>query len=195
MIAVIDSGVANLISVLYALARLGVTAEPTRDIQKIKTASHVILPGVGAAPAAMRELTKIPALLPCIAELRQPVLGICLGMQLLFRRSAEGEIPLLGIFPGEIVRLSLEDLVVPHMGWNRVIPQRDHPLFAGMPADPHFYFVHSYYAPLGRYELARTEYGVAFASVVEADNFIGCQFHPERSGDMGSQFLKNFIGL
>ena len=193
-LAVVDSGGANIASVMQALGRLGVEAAFTSEAEVIQRADRVILPGVGSAGAAMNKLrgTGLDQLIP---RLRQPVLGICLGMQPLFERSTESDTPLLGIIKTEVRRLpETPDLRIPHMGWNQVEIQRADPLLQGL-ADGWFYFVHSYAAPLGDWTLASSQHGETFSAVVQQANFRGAQFHPERSAAPGAQLLKNFLEL
>ncbi len=194
MIAVVDSGGANVASVLFALERLGVSAVFTADPDVISKASHVILPGVGAAQAAMRALEE-KDLIACLCSLTQPVLGICLGMQLLFSHLKEGDVEGLGLLSGTVEKFDFDDLCVPHTGWNQVQQKKKTPFFEGIADESFFYFVHSFYAPQVPQTLGLTEYGCSFTSVVARDNFFGCQFHPERSGAVGAQLLKNFVGL
>ena len=198
MIAIIDSGGANIASVRFALERLGVDAELTADPAFISAAERVILPGVGAAPVAMAQL-QAAGLVECIRSLTQPVLGICLGMQLLFERSEEGDTPLLGLIGGTCAALDgASGLTVPHMGWNRLIPPagaQAHPLLAGIAPGAHVYFVHSFAAPVSEDTVAACDYGGAFTALVARGNFMGAQFHPERSGPVGAAILKNFINL
>lgn len=197
MITIVDSGVANLASVMAALQRLGADAEITSDARKIRAASHVILPGVGAASAAMDKL-KSKNLTEVLPQLTQPVIGICLGMQLLFQRSEESDgVSCLGIIPGTVSLLPFApNRPIPHMGWNTIQKQKtDHPLLRDIADNSFVYFVHSYAAPLSDKSLATTDYGVPFTSIVGYKNFFGCQFHPERSSTAGSQILKNFIRL
>jgi imidazole glycerol-phosphate synthase subunit HisH len=197
VIAIVDSGVANLASVTTALQRLGVTFDISADAKKIASASHVILPGVGAAVPAMAQLHK-KNLVNMLRSLTQPLLGICLGMQLLFSRSDEGGgTDCLAIIPGHIERLiATSQRPVPHMGWNQLnIKKHDHPLLNKIADKSFTYFVHSYVAPLSDSVLASTDYGQSFASIVGYKNYFGCQFHPERSSSAGSQLLKNFITM
>lgn len=197
MITIVDSGVANLASVMAALHRLRIDAEITADAKKIRASSHVILPGVGSASAAMDRL-KSKNLIATLRSLTQPVLGICLGMQLLFEGSEEsGGVECLAVLPG-IVKLlpSTSDRPVPHMGWNRLRwKNSNHALAQNVLDDSYVYFVHSYAAPVADTTLAVTEYGENFTALVGYRNFFGCQFHPERSSNSGSQILANFIGL
>jgi glutamine amidotransferase len=192
---IIDSGGANLASLQFAFERLGARARVSTDAQTIMSAPRVVLPGVGAAADAMQRLRNsgVAALLP---RLEQPVLGICLGMQLLFSRSEEGSTDCLGILPGTVQRLkAAPGLPVPHMGWNQLARLRDDPLLEGISADQYVYFVHSYAAPVCATTLATTEYGIAVAAVVRKDNFWGAQFHPERSAAPGARLLANFLRL
>ena len=198
MIAIIDSGGANIASVRFALERLGVDAELTADPAVISAAERVILPGVGAAPVAMARLDEA-GLVDCIRSLTQPVLGICLGMQLLFARSEEGNTPLLGLIDGTCAAFDASGgLTVPHMGWNRLIPQGTagaHPLLTGVVPGAHVYFVHGYAATVCENTVAACDYGGPFTALVARGNFMGAQFHPERSGPVGAMILQNFINL
>jgi len=194
-LAIIDSGGANIGSVIHALHRLGAEPVFTADAATIRAASRVLLPGVGAAGAAMSRLRET-GLTQCIRELRQPVLGICLGMQLLFERSEEDDTECLGIVPGTLRKMqSSPGIRVPHMGWNTTTVARDDPLLAGLPEKPWFYFVHSYRAPLGDATLATCLHGEPFTAIVRQGNFYGAQFHPERSAANGARLLANFLEL
>jgi glutamine amidotransferase len=177
----------------FALARLGVNGDLTADPDAIRSASHVILPGVGAARAAMGHLRQ-KRLDEVIPRLTQPVLGICLGLQLLFERSEEDDTECLGILKGIVRRFTAAPgRPVPHTGWNRVAATRSSPLLAGVPDDSYFYFVHSYAAELGSATVGQAEYGWPFSAVVESGNFLATQFHPERSGPLGARVLDNFL--
>ena len=192
-LAIIDSGGANINSVRHALRRLGTEPVFTADATIIRNADRVILPGVGAAGAAMSRLRELD-LLDCIRDLRQPVLGICLGMQLLFERSDEDAVECLGIIPGKLQKMQATNgLRVPHMGWNTTKAVREDPLLNGLPEDPWFYFVHSYSAPTGESTLATCTHGKPFAAIVRKQNFYGAQFHPERSARYGARLLSNFL--
>lgn len=194
-IAIIDSGGANISSVTHALRRLGAEPVFTADADTIRRAERVILPGVGAAGTAMRRLSEL-GLHQCIRDLKQPVLGICLGMQLLFEKSDEDDVDCLGVMQGTLQKLEPSQGVrVPHMGWNTIVPVRGDPLLAGLPGAAWFYFVHSYRAPLGDTTLATCTHGESFAAVVRKDNFYGVQFHPERSARNGARLLANFMEL
>jgi len=195
MIAIIDSGGANIASVKFALERLGANSVLTTDIAQIESADRVLLPGVGAAPVAMQALRKA-GLVDCIRNLQQPVLGICLGMQLLFSWSEEGQTDLLGIMQGNCTSFSpAPDRSVPHIGWNRLNTTTQHPLLAGLPDVAHVYFVHSYYLPVSETTIASATYGNAFTAIAAKKNFMGCQFHPERSGQVGARILQNFLEM
>jgi len=192
-VAIIDGGGANIASLRFALARLGVDGELTADPDAIRSASHVILPGVGAARAAMDRLRQ-KGLDVVIPRLTQPVLGICLGLQLLFERSEEDETECLGILKGVVRRFTpAPGRPVPHMGWNQVAATRDSRLLAGVADGSYFYFVHSYAAELGAATVGEAEYGWPFSAVVESGNFVATQFHPERSGILGARVLDNFL--
>jgi glutamine amidotransferase len=194
-VVIVDSGGANLASLQHALARLGAATRVSDDPTTIADAPRVLVPGVGSAQNAMQRLRdrKLDTLLP---GLRQPVLGICLGMQLLFDRSDEGDTTCLGIVPGRVQRLAPgANLPVPHMGWNSLQLRRTDPLLAGIGADDWFYFVHSYAVTPGAHTLANAHYGVEVAAVVRRDNFWGTQFHPERSSVAGARLLANFLSL
>ena len=197
MIAIIDSGGANIASVRFALERLGLDSVLTADPAVISAAERVILPGVGAAPVAMAQLARA-GLVECIRSLTLPVLGICLGMQLLFERSEEGDTPLLGLVGGTCGAFDPGmGLTVPHMGWNRLLPQGEgrHLLLSGVEDGAHVYFVHSYAAPVSADTVASCSYGVDFTALVGRGNFMGAQFHPERSGPVGARILGNFLAL
>jgi len=190
---IIDSGGANLASLQFALERLGVRAAVSSDVGTIAAAARVLLPGVGSAGDAMRRLRRsgVAELLP---TLRQPVLGICLGMQLLFERSAEGMTACLGILPGTVRRMEpAAGRPVPHMGWNQLSHVRQDPLLDGIEPGEYFYFVHGYAVPAAEVTLAHVHYGAAVSAVVRRDNFWGTQFHPERSASAGARLLGNFL--
>jgi len=194
-VAIIDSGGANLASLQFALERLGAQSLVTSDVAVIAAAPRVLLPGVGSALAAMQRLNAsgVAAHLP---KLRQPVLGICLGMQLLFLKSEEGPAQGLGILPQTVRKLVPKPgRPVPHMGWNRLHIVREDPLLEGVAEGEYLYFVHSFAAPVAPTTLATCEYGVPIAAVVRKDNFWGTQFHPERSTKVGARILANFLGL
>lgn len=199
MIAIIDYGMGNLRSVQKACEYVGYDARITADKQTIRDASHVILPGVGAARDALQNLRERGLFDEAIraAESGKPFLGICLGMQLLFDRSLEnGEHECLGLVPGEVVPFRVNGLRVPHMGWNS-LQIRNNPLFSREESETYVYFVHSYHAQ-GVEEgdiIATCEYGYPFTAAVRRENVFGTQFHPEKSGDTGIAMIKNFGGL
>ena len=192
---IVNSGCANIASVKFAFERLGASVYVSSDIQEISKADRVILPGVGTFDFAMSGLVK-NQLINTIKSLKQPVLGICLGMQLYFDGSAEGVAQGLGLAKGMANKfLSEPNLPVPHMGWNQLENLSDDPLLKGLDEGAYVYFVHSYFIPLGETTLAETTYGKTFSASVRRENFWGCQFHPERSGDVGSTILHNFLNL
>lgn len=194
-VAIIDSGGANIASLTYALERLGVRGVLTVDTAVIAAASHVILPGVGAAGNAMGRLGE-HGLKDCIRTLEQPVLGICLGMQLLAEYSEEDDVECLGVFPAAVRKLNGSPAApVPNMGWCRVRQNKTHPLFDGIPDDSHFYFVHSYALPVGGYSLATAMHLSPLTAAAAHNNFFATQFHPERSSTAGARLLANFLKL
>jgi len=194
-VALIDAGGANLGSVTYALERLGVRPRLVRDAAGLEGAARVILPGVGAAPEAMRRL-HAQGLVEPLRQLQVPLLGICLGMQLLYERSEEGDVPCLGLLPGIVRRLHPAlGIRVPHMGWNRLLPLRDSALLAGLPPHPYAYFVHGYAAPVTPDTVAACDHGGLFTAVVQHGRHAGAQFHPERSADTGARILRNFLEI
>ena len=192
-IAIIDSGGAKIASLIYAFQRLGVAAELTTDAKRIRSADRVVLPGVGAARDAMSRLVDL-GLVDVIRGLTQPVLGICLGMQLLADASEEEDVDCLGIIPGIARRLPVaEGFPVPNMGWCPIRRTADAPLLAGIPDDSYFYFVHSYALPVSDFTLATARHADAFSAVIGRDNFLAAQFHPERSSAHGASLLRNFL--
>ena len=192
-IAVINSGGANLGSVVHALNRLGAESVLTRRADEIRAAERVILPGVGAAAWAMNALREA-GLVEVIRELTQPVLGICLGLQLLFDNSAEGDAACLGLIPGTVQSLQVNPgQRLPHMGWNQLRwTDTQDPLAQGLNGSEWFYFVHSFAAPV-EHAVATSEHGQRFAAVVRRGNFAACQFHPEKSASAGTRLLHNFL--
>jgi imidazole glycerol-phosphate synthase subunit HisH len=194
-VVIVDCGGANLASLQYALERLGARPRLSRDAHVIADASHVLLPGVGAAADAMRRLAQA-GLTATLKSLTQPVLGICLGMQLLCAHSEEGPTDCLGVLPQHVHRLSpAPGRPVPHMGWNQLHEARADALLEGIAARSWVYFVHSFAAPPSAQTLASVSYGAPLAAVMRRDNFYGTQFHPERSGRTGSRLLANFLRL
>jgi glutamine amidotransferase len=195
-LAVVPGGGENINSVLFALERLGVAPTLTVDARIVAAADRVILMGVGAALPAMAKLER-NGLVACLRDLRQPVLGICIGMQLLFERSAEGDVECLGILSGTVRRFPEgRGLVVPHKGWNSLSEIRaDNPLLRGISDGECAYFMHSYYVPVSACTIAASNHGVPIAAAVSERNYFGCQFHPERSGALGDRILTNFLAV
>lgn len=198
---IVDTGCANLSSVKFAVERLGFKALITDDLETIKGADKVILPGVGNAKHAMANIVK-KDLVATLQRLEQPVLGFCLGMQLMTQSSSESSlsdqneiIDCLNVIPTEVLPLEANGLRLPHMGWNTLTTVTDHPVFAGIEPGEYFYFVHSFAAPVSEYTVASCQYGSDFSAAIAHNNFIGCQFHPERSGSAGSKIIKNFLEL
>ena len=193
MTVIIDTGCANLASVRFALERLNASVTITADAGRILAAERVILPGVGSAQAAMVQLEQ-RKLLPVLKKIEQPLLGICLGMQLLGKFSEEGNSVLPGLLPFTVKRLQAGNQPLPHMGWNTLEPV-DHPLFAGIKRGDYVYFVHSYAVAESDLTLAACEYGQRFSAAIGRGNIMGVQFHPERSGKTGTRILKNFLEI
>jgi glutamine amidotransferase len=198
-VAIIDNGGANIASLRYALERLGADSLLTANPDELQAAPRVILPGVGAAADAMGRLRSL-GIAELIPRLTQPVLGICLGMQLMFASSEEGndgdDTECLGLIEERVARFPQRaGFPVPHMGWNQLRIAEDAPLFAGVRDGDHVYFVHSYFAPVGPWTLATTDYGGEFCSAARRANFHGVQFHPERSASVGARVLANFLEL
>jgi glutamine amidotransferase len=193
-VVIVASG-ANIASLQFALERLGAAASVSADAAAIRAASHVILPGVGAAAEAMARLRQcgLDAVVP---GLQQPVLGICLGMQLLHETSQEGEVDCLGIIPGRAARLApCAGRPVPHMGWNTLDIRRPCALLEGLADGDYAYFVHSYALDISEATVASTNYGAPFSACVQWRNFYGAQFHPERSAAVGARVLQNFLAV
>lgn len=192
---IIASGGANLASLQFALRRLGCDAPVSEDSELIEAASHVILPGVGAARDAMDRL-RAAGLVDIIRRLQQPVLGICLGLQLLYTGSDEDDAECLGIIPGQARRFPQSfRLPVPQMGWNAVSKVADTPLLRGVDDGSHAYFIHSYALPRGPNTCGVADYGGVFSAMVQQDNFFATQFHPERSARFGATVLSNFLRI
>lgn len=194
-VTVVQLGVGNTASVMFALNRLGAKARLSSDAREIEEAERLILPGVGAAAHAMGRIDAL-GLADVLERFERPFLGVCLGQQLLYERSEEGSADGLGRIEGVVTKLSsAPDRPVPHMGWNRLRIEREDPLLEGIDDGAYVYFVHGYVCPLGEATLASTEYGQRFSSVVRRGNVWGCQFHPERSAKPGAQILQNFMTL
>jgi glutamine amidotransferase len=194
-VAVVNLGVGNTASVMFALERLGVRARLTADADEIAEADRVILPGVGAAPYAMARIDD-GGLRQCLASFPRPLLGICLGQQLLFERSEEGNAAGLGLLAGTVTKLAPpKGEPSPHMGWNQLEVKRSSPLLEGVRSGDYVYFVHGFICPVTNDSIAVSHYGALFASMVGAGAIFGCQFHPERSGPVGARILNNFLAL
>jgi imidazole glycerol-phosphate synthase subunit HisH len=192
-LAIIDSGGANIASLRFAIERLGIASQVTADAATLRAATHVMLPGVGAAADCMERL-RSANLVETIRSLRQPLLGVCVGMQLLFESSEEGDVACLGLLPGRVRRFAdRAGLPVPHMGWNQIEFEGPSPLLDDIVSGDHVYFVHSYCAPVNESTVATTLYGERFAAIVRRGNVFGAQFHPERSARAGSLVLRNFL--
>jgi len=191
-IVIINYGAGNIQSIKFAIQRLGFEAILSDNIEEISAADKVIFPGVGEASSAMKKLksTKLDAVIP---TLKQPVLGICLGMQLMCNYCEEGNTKGLGIFDVDVVKFN-NALKVPQIGWNQIYNLKS-ALFKGIAENDYMYLVHSYYVPMNDEAIATTEYGIKYASAMQKNNFYGTQFHPEKSGDVGEQILKNFLNL
>lgn len=189
-IVIIDYGAGNIQSIKFAIQRLGFEAVLSHNVDEIKTADKVIFPGVGEASSAMKKLraTGLDKLIP---NLKQPVLGICLGMQLMCHSSEEGNTEGLGIFDLDVVKFS-NALKVPQIGWNQISELKSD-LFKGIPEQSFIYLVHSFYAPLGKETIASSDYGLKYSAALQKNNFYGVQFHPEKSSEVGSHILKNFL--
>jgi imidazole glycerol-phosphate synthase subunit HisH len=194
MIGIIKYKAGNLASVSNALDRLGAEYFVSDDPARLNKADAVIFPGVGHAASAMDDL-RSKELDVWLKKTRKPVLGICLGMQLLFESSEEGDSTTLGIIPGRLKKFDSSKAKVPHMGWNQFKALKEHPLISGIGNKEFLYYVHGYYAPANEFTLASCHYIRDFAAVVAKDNFMGVQFHPEKSGQVGSLLLQNFLSM
>ena len=196
-VAIVKYNAGNIFSVNYALRRLGISAEITDDHEKIKKADKVIFPGVGEAGTTMRYLRE-HGLDRLICGLNQPVLGICIGLQLMCSYSEEGDTECLGIFDEKVLKFKKEGesgrCKIPHMGWN-IVTSPDSPLFKGLPPDSYMYYVHSYRASIGKHTSGITGYAGNFSASLQKDNFYAVQFHPEKSGILGARVLNNFLSL
>ncbi len=194
-IAIVKYNAGNIRSVVNALSRLGVEAEITDEAAKLRSADKVIFPGQGEASTAMHYLRQ-HGLDSVIRSLKQPVLGICIGQQLLCRHSDEGDVDCIGVFDANVTKFAptRHEDKVPQMGWNSLHNLKS-PLFQGIDEGQYVYFVHSYYVPLGDYTIATTDYVLPYSAAIQKDNFFATQFHPEKSGSIGEQILKNFLNL
>jgi len=194
-VVIIDTGCANLKSIQVAIKNLGYNSIITSEPSVIINSKKIFLPGVGTASAVMNILHK-KKLVNVIKESKQKILGICLGMQLFCDFSEESNgVKTIGVIKSSVLRLKTNDLPLPHIGWNQITFDRVHPLFKKIPNYSRFYFVHSYIVPINEYTLSATCYGVNFSSIINKENFFGVQFHPEKSGNTGSQLLKNFLEM
>ncbi|WP_016955977.1 imidazole glycerol phosphate synthase subunit HisH [Catenovulum agarivorans] len=193
-VVIIDTSCANLSSLKFGVERLGYKVAVTDNAEQIKNADKVFLPGVGAAGAAMR-IIKEKGIPEIVQGLQQPVLGICLGMQLMTEHSAEGNVDCLGLIPGNVRPIKADGLRLPHMGWNTLTEIKDSPLFEGISQQDYFYFVHSLCVAPSEYTLATCDYGQTFSASIHHKNFYGVQFHPERSGKSGARVIQNFLEM
>ncbi|MDO6579949.1 imidazole glycerol phosphate synthase subunit HisH [Photobacterium sp. 2_MG-2023] len=203
-VVIIDTGCANVSSVRFAIERLGYQVTVSRDPEIVLAADKLFLPGVGTASEAMKNLAERD-LITLVSQVDKPLLGICLGMQLLGDYSEEQglngteHVPCLKLCPAPVQKMRTGELPLPHMGWNTITPEEGHPLFNGIPAGSYFYFVHSYAMPAFNTEQGRTiascEYGQPFTAAVQSGNYYGVQFHPERSGKTGAQLIQNFLDM
>ncbi len=191
-LVIVDTGCANISSVYFAIKRLGVAAQISRDAAVIKAADKLILPGVGTAHNAMAQLEQAE-LIATLQGLQQPLLGICLGMQLLTSHSMEGDVRCLNLIPSAVLPMQSAGLRLPHMGWNTLHSISRHPLLRSFTATDYVYFVHSFAVAPSQFSLAQCQYGNDFAAVIGKDNVVGAQFHPERSGKAGARLLQNFL--
>jgi len=192
-VALVDAGGANIGSVLFALQRLGVEATLTGDARTIREADRVILPGVSTAAMVMGQLRELD-LVETLRTLEKPLLGVCVGMQLLYERSEEGDVECLGLIPGKVAKLTASAAIrIPHMGWNTLQPLRTSSLSEGIEAGDRAYFVHSYAAPVTPDCVFSSDHGSTFAAVVQRGRVSGAQFHPERSAKVGGRLLQNFL--
>ena len=191
-LVIIDYGAGNIKSVKFAFERIGIEAELSNDLEKIKSADKVILPGVGEASSAMDQLTSF-GLDQLIPDLKQPILGICLGMQLMCESTEEGGADCMGIFPLKVLKFKTK-MKVPQVGWNSISNLKSD-LFKQIKENNYTYFVHSFYVPFSEFTIAQTDYDLVFSAAIQKDNFYACQFHPEKSSESGQQILKNFVEL
>lgn len=194
-IVIVDTGCANLKSIQVAIKNLGYHSIITSEPSIISKSKKIFLPGVGTASAVMNFLSK-KNIINVIRDFKKTILGICLGMQIFCDSSEEcNGVKTMGIIKSSVLRLKNNNLPLPHIGWNQITFHNTHPLFKNIPNYSRFYFVHSYMVPINKYTLSTTSYGVHFSSVIQKNNFFGVQFHPEKSGNIGAQLLKNFLEM
>lgn len=197
-VAIVDYEAGNLRSVQKAIEACGYAAKITTDLDDINSSGGIILPGQGASDAAIRKLNELGLTNSIKNQINKgkPFLGICLGLQLLFDSSEEGDLPGLGLINGRIKKFS-KSLKVPHMGWNQVMFTKKHPFSQGIPNESNFYFAHSYFSEIEekKHQLATTDYGMEFCSAIAIDNLVAVQFHPEKSGNLGLRLYKNFLNM
>lgn len=194
MIAIIDYGAGNTASVINVLEELKAEFVLSNDKRIIRSADKIILPGVGEASSAMIKLNELD-LLNELRNTAKPFLGICLGMQLLFTKTEEGNVECLNVIPGEVKKFNLNNIKVPHMGWNEIFKSKNDDLLNGTNDKTFFYFAHSFYVPLNDFSTSVCNYGLNFSSSVRYKNYFGVQFHPEKSAQQGIQIIKNFLSL
>lgn len=192
-VVIIDYGAGNVRSVKFTLERIGITPILSRDAEEIVSADKLIFPGVGEASSSMKTLEEF-GLIELIKSARQPFLGICLGMQMMCQYSEENDTTGLGIFPLDVKLFDNSQIKVPHMGWNQ-IESLESPIFEGLTEKDYMYFVHSFYVPDSKWTIAKASYPTPFSAALQKDNFFGCQFHPEKSGNLGQRILDNFVKL
>ncbi len=194
MIAIINTGCANINSVRFAFERLGAQVEIITEPEKLSDFPRAVLPGVGHASVAMKRLID-NNWQDAIRNYQKPLLGICLGMQLMCDETEEGGVKTLSLIPGKLNALKSESLTLPHMGWNNLDLKSDHPILAGINGNDQVYYVHSFAHVPNQYTLASSNYSTEFSAIIAKDNFIGMQFHPEKSARVGERLLKNFLAL
>jgi glutamine amidotransferase len=194
MIAIIEYGAGNTASVINVLEELKAEFVLSNDKKVIQSADKIILPGVGEASSAMNKLNELN-LVDDLRNTTKPFLGICLGMQLLFSKTEEGNVECLNVIPGEVKKFNLANIKVPHMGWNEVIKLNNDEMLRGINDKTFFYFAHSYYVPQNDFSISVSNYGFNFSASVKYKNFYGVQFHPEKSAQQGIQIIKNFLSL
>jgi imidazole glycerol-phosphate synthase subunit HisH len=193
-LVIVDTGCANITSVYCAIERFGGLVTISSDAAVIQSADRVIIPGVGTASQAMANISA-KNLAQVLQNLTQPTLGICLGMQLMTDYSAEGDVACLGLIPGQVLPLEAKGLRLPHMGWNTLSKNVEHPILHGLAAQDYVYFVHSFAVAPSAHMLASCDYGSPFAAIIGKGNYLGMQFHPERSSAVGRNLLQNFMTL